>query len=87
MNTIRNLSIYTTQTHGKWVAATACAPYFCFEADSEELAFEKAAAAIKFYLAEPDRNTASAEKIERFKTKNRVRASELTACKCAGKCS
>ena len=35
---------------GKFVAASNCAPYFCFRADSEEAVLAKVEAALTFYF-------------------------------------
>lgn len=77
MPTIANLTVYTSQVHGKWVAATARAPFFCFEADTEDKALEIAASALKFFVSAPSGQAAAPSNFERFTTKNRIRASEL----------
>jgi predicted RNase H-like HicB family nuclease len=48
---LSKLTIWIATSGKKWVAATACAPYFCFEAESEEAALELASAALHFYVA------------------------------------
>ena len=78
MENIDNLTIYTSDAHGKWVAATGRAPYFCFEAETEVAALALATAAIKFYRTA----VLCADKpfkTESFNPKNRVLASELVA--------
>lgn len=49
MADISNLSVWTSTDGERWVVATGTAPYFCFEADSEEEALRIAGRALAFY--------------------------------------
>jgi hypothetical protein len=57
---ISNLSVWTLRGRAadgseKWVAATSVAPYFCLDAESEDLALARAGRALRFYQAALDR--------------------------------
>jgi predicted RNase H-like HicB family nuclease len=51
MNDYSNILVHTAEIDGKWIAATNAAPYFCFEAASEEAAFATAARALRFFFS------------------------------------
>ena len=76
---LQNLVVFTGKAHGKWVAATNRAPFFCFEADTEKEALKLASDALKFYTATQPQKDQSFAGFESFEPANRVRASELAA--------
>jgi predicted RNase H-like HicB family nuclease len=44
-----NIAVFVARTENGWVAATETSPYFCFQAETEQLALEKARAALQFF--------------------------------------
>jgi predicted RNase H-like HicB family nuclease len=44
-----NIAVHIARTENGWVAATEATPYFCFQAETEQLALEKARAALQFF--------------------------------------
>jgi hypothetical protein len=87
MDDISRLQIYTVQTsEGRWLAATAAAPYFCFESDSQEAVTDIAARALRFYTSVKDRletevqtSKGRSKAVPTFDPKNKISAKELVA--------
>ncbi|HEY9092161.1 hypothetical protein [Parasphingorhabdus sp.] len=64
MNTVASVQFCVGQTSdGRFVAATNTAPYFCFRADSEEEAVQKAERALEFYFCWEDSHEIQRNKI------------------------
>jgi predicted RNase H-like HicB family nuclease len=45
-----NITLHTAETENGWVAATDASPYFCFQAETEQLVVAKARLALAFYV-------------------------------------
>lgn len=75
---IANLSVWTATNGKKWVAATSTAPYFCFEADSEQAALAVAGRALRFYLQHAAQFEETRERVyPAFLASKKVSAKEL----------
>jgi predicted RNase H-like HicB family nuclease len=50
-----NITLHTAQTENGWVAATDASPYFCFQAETEQLVIAKARSALAFFVQSSDK--------------------------------
>ena len=50
-----NIVLHTAQTENGWVAATDASPYFCFQAETEQLVLAKARSALDFFIQSSDK--------------------------------
>ena len=75
---MNELIIHYGQDGNRWFAATARAPFFCFEANSKDQALDLAKAALKFYHSVSGEPRAE-QRWASVKLQNRVSASELCA--------
>ena len=84
---MKDFLLYTKEiSPGRWVAATAVTPYFCFEAESRDALVEIVRRALAFYEGAIDRlETAIQTSRERekatptFSQKDKISARELVA--------
>lgn len=87
MAELKNAIVYFRQaSDGRWLAATGTAPYFCFEAESQDAVLQVATRALRFYADaieefadELKTHKGRGETIPTFDRRNAISAKDLVA--------